>query len=830
MAQVAELFRSGVRLVTLTGTAGIGKSRLAQAYLATRDAAASTFFIDLTHVTTDDEMISSVLDALGAAKGDRDHVVRCLHARGPCLLCLDNFEQLLNVSRATIEHWLRHCPQLSLLTTSRQRLQLKAEHVLQVSPLKADDEGAAVQLLLARARQIRPSFQPIDDSGRKSVAPLADLAQSVDGLPLALELLAPRLVKEGARRLLESMRAAPGGVLPALSVALNSSWETLTKGERAALVQCSVFVGGFSLTDAEAVLRLPDGGLLLETIEALYERSLLFTTSPGRFSMLVSVREFVREHAADLEAVERRHEAYFAAQAEELRDAMAGEGARSAWERMRRSRDNIRCCLVGHDAEVGVRAAYAMIPLVRAESHTESEFARVNALLERVDDARLYLMRGLMHRQSGRMAESAADYEAARRLAEKLDRPDLVVEALMPLSLAHFFRADGDEALRLLLDEAKPLVDGLDDRLLRARLLAHIGQVRLNVGQVEGAEADLNGAVRLCQKVGARRTEAGCLSLLGLLCVHRRREGEALLHLAQAEAIHENTIGGSLDILFARLLRGVASLLSGNYTEAERVLQANAEAFETNGILFNQGANAGYLALAQFFAHGDRRAARAALLAAAVRAGEANDHPVALRFRAFAAAVGAMSGAAAAAQDELEALRAEVEAVSDEMLQLLIGVFSTVCQREADPEPPTMTLSERTAAAVKVNLDVRLGVRLVGRPHVPAPTRGSVCIMAPDGAMFCPPGASQRIDISSRTALRNVLGALVAARQSRASVSRGSLAQAGWPGEKLTTEQAANRVRVAIATLRKLGLRDVISGARGGYYLNPDVVVEIRQP
>jgi predicted ATPase/DNA-binding SARP family transcriptional activator len=327
----ALLQREEVRLVTLTGPGGAGKTRLALAAAAElaaglRDGAV---FVDLSAVRDPALLGSSIAQTLGLAEaGAPVEVTLVEHLRGRSMvLLLDNLEQLLP-DVGIVAELLAAAPRLLVLATSRAPLRLAGEHEYPVPPLALPDEGAgfetlaandAVRLFAARARAVDPDFE-LDDANARAVA---RVCERLDGLPLAIELAAARsklLPPEAMdRRLDQALDLLVGGAqdLPdrqrTLRATLEWSHGLLDETGRTLLARLAVFSGGWTLEAAEAVCG--EGGLdVLQTLSSLVDESLVRRlrrpSGAVRFTMLETIREFAAElldASGESEVLRRRH-------------------------------------------------------------------------------------------------------------------------------------------------------------------------------------------------------------------------------------------------------------------------------------------------------------------------------------------------------------------------------------------------------------------------------------------------------------------------------------------------------------------------------------------
>ena len=365
-----------VRLVTLTGPGGIGKTRLAVAVGERLDDryAKGTAFVPLAAVDAPELVLPRVAAAVGASmEGARPalDVLSDHFGNEPALLVLDNLEQIVGVAPA-LDQLLGRCPGVEILATSRTVLRLRAEREYPVdaltvpafSRLPPTDELAAlpaVQLFVDRAQAVRHTFALSDDNA----GAIVEICRLVDGLPLAIELAAARtrLLQPPAllERLERSLDALGTGSvdLPerqrTLRATVEWSFGLLTEAEQQMLTTLSVFVDGWTVEAAMDVADLTDDRTL-DLLDALAGHSLVIVDAvdPGpRFHLLAAVREFAHERLAggdDLAAVEKRHAAHFG---EFVSKADWPTEGQAEWaEAVRADEENIRAAIrwfLAHD-------------------------------------------------------------------------------------------------------------------------------------------------------------------------------------------------------------------------------------------------------------------------------------------------------------------------------------------------------------------------------------------------------------------------------------------------------------------------------------------------
>lgn len=369
------LLRPEVRLLTLTGTGGVGKTRLALQIAAVlqEDFADGVCFISLASIRNPDLVVPIIAHTLGLIEtGERvlfERLKTFLQDKH-LLLLLDNFEQVLTAA-PVLANLLSACPGVKLLVTSRAVLHVQGEYEYSVPLLALPDlhclpdwetisQYAAVRLFVQRAQAIKTGFQVTESNARA----IAEICARLDGLPLALELAATRIKLLSPQTLLARLEhrlevLTRGGLdLPARQQTLHNTitwgYDLLTGEEQRCFRRLSIFDGGCTLEAAERVCNAP-GDLatpILDLVASLLDKSLLQQVEQGgdesRLLLLETTREYGLKRlleAGELERLQEVHAGYYLAFIEEATPALYGMHERTCLERLDRERNNLLAAL-----------------------------------------------------------------------------------------------------------------------------------------------------------------------------------------------------------------------------------------------------------------------------------------------------------------------------------------------------------------------------------------------------------------------------------------------------------------------------------------------------
>lgn len=654
---VAQAFADGARLLTVCGPGGMGKTRLVLRYAWSwlGDYPGGVWFCDLASARTGDGLLYAVAQAMDVPLGQDPtaQLGRAIAGRGTCLVILDNFEQLRRLARDTLGHWLDAAPHARFIVTSREVLSLPGERTQSLAPLSADDAAA---LFHQRARAAHASHDP-------SAEPDAtrDLVDLLDGMPLAIELAAPRVRVMPTPELLSRMGnrfrllAASGGRpdrQATLRATLAWSWDLLSPDERSVLAQLSVFEGGFDWPAVQTVVTLggsdaeaDDAPWIIDLLQSLVDKSLVTPQLGARFRLLRSVKEFAAEElaregsfpgsgAALARATRQRHCQHFAA----LTDAQVASGRCIELDNLARA-----CEHAVEDGHVDLavpclRLASTALSMVGPFSASADLAAKVHAMPQAQSRHRLWASHvdGLAQLALGDRAKARA---AARRVLAALQDVQEQEAEVAAHSLAgevEMGAGDLETAARHLAHarrcatelgsihwrlwvlnsqgamlqyqglyaqsrdcykEALSLAFDEGSHHFQASLLGNLAGLHFQEGHLDKARGAYEQSLKLAREAGSRRLEGDAHCNLGIVCMEL-----GLLDLAGEELALALETAQKLG--YARLTHVVSCNLGlleetrGNLAAASVYFEAARDGARSSGEARSEAQYSGYLAQA----------------------------------------------------------------------------------------------------------------------------------------------------------------------------------------------------------------------------------------
>ena len=580
------LRRDSVRLLTLTGIGGTGKTRLALEIAAEMlsEFADGVFFIPLAAIRNAEFVASEIARPLGVKEAGGKSLLEMLKnflSEKQILLVADNFEQVLSAA-PVLNELLTAAPRLKILVTSRSILHLQVEREFVVPPLGFPPDIAglspddlmhyeAVKLFTERAQAVKPNFTATDEN----LQIIAEICSRLDGLPLAIELAAARvkILSPAAilSRLESSLKLLTGGAqdLPAhqqtMRGAIEWSFDLLEDYEQILFRRLAVFAGGFTIEAAETVVgkakvingAKPDNDTqqltanfdILDGIASLVDKSLLVQKEQAngeyRFRMLEVVREYASEilqTSGESEMMRKNHAAFFLALAKAAEPELIGEQTAKWLDRLEEDHDNLRTALfwsTANDQETAINLTAALRRFWILHNHlTEGRKWLESALEQSTDispDIRFKLLNGLAY-----TATYQGDYQTARKRHEETleagrTANDLRQIALSNRGLGAIAKQEGDiAAARKFIGEALKISRQLDDKFGIAVALNNLGDLARMADDFKAARPLLEESLAISRQLGNKEGVCGTLNNLAATAFGENDFAAARQHYAEA--------------------------------------------------------------------------------------------------------------------------------------------------------------------------------------------------------------------------------------------------------------------------------------------------------
>jgi non-specific serine/threonine protein kinase len=624
-AATHQLLLTTTRLLTLTGSGGIGKSRLAlrMAECEQSHFADGVWLAELAALSEPPLVPHTVAAALGIRErsdiSTADTLVAELREK-QVLLVLDNCEHLLESCAALVDELLRHCPDLKVLATSRQSLGVAGEVTWRVPPLAlphdsvtaGTDELAgyeAIRLFVDRARLVVPELHLNDQNANT----IARICRQLDGIPLALELAAARVrslgVEQIAARLDNRFGLLTGGLRGALErhqtlrAAVEWSYDLLSESERALFRRLGVFAGGWSLEAAETLCA---GGevsrdTVLDLLAHLVDRSLVLADGQElrvRYRLLETLRQFAAEQAdaaGETTSLRDRHLQWYTDLVERADTAVHGQDQSAGLDLLEREHDNIRAALgwaieaSGERVEAGLRLAIGCCYFWQIRGHRY----RREALrwLEQLLGANLAATPLVARAQTWAatfaaelfdFARAAELHSASRDISTKHGDKQQLVQALLGLGTMHRLQGRYAEAWPLL-EHSLAITRELADATSEAYVLRQLGALARDTRDPVAGESYSRQALAIFEAQGERHQAGHLLDQVGV-CARDRGEfataqdahqhAMELLGAAGCEEGYRSSITFLAQLAFAR----------GQHAEAARLAMESLRRDYSDGV------------------------------------------------------------------------------------------------------------------------------------------------------------------------------------------------------------------------------------------------------
>jgi predicted ATPase/class 3 adenylate cyclase len=637
-----RLLKHDVRLLTLTGPGGTGKTRLAlQAAAELVDHFEDgVYFVDLAPLTYSSLVVSAIAQALGVREtGERpliDSLKDYLKNRQTCLL-LDNYEHLIEAG-GVVGQLLQAAPGLKVLATSRVPLHIRGEKEYAVQPLQLPDtrhlppleqltQYEAVRLFIERGTDVKSDFA-VDNDNAPAVA---EICVRLDGLPLAIELAAGRVkflspqailsrLQSRLKLLMGGARDAPSRQLT-LRNTIAWSYDLLSEDEQTLFRRLAVFQGVRTIEAIEAVCNT-GGDLDIDTLEgvlSLADKSLLRQeegiSGEPRFAMLETIHEFAREklqESGEEEVLSREHALCFMRLAEEAEPFLTGPKQAEWLNMLAGEHDNLRCALkwVGGEAEngdlevaeIGLRIAGALWQFWSMRGYLSEGREELEAVLswtgrpggthggrsEALRGARAKVLYG-----AGRLAFRQGDFVAARsRLDESLtiykvsgDKRGIAYSLSYMVSYFDILLTDlqgGEAEARLLGEEALRIFRDLGDKRGTAQALESLGWLASKREDFTNARTLHEESLAIFRQLGDKQGISSALTGLGCLASEHGNYAEARSLFEESLSI-DRQLGDKFSIARTLGNLGEVAMLEGKYASARALAEEGLSIYRALG-------------------------------------------------------------------------------------------------------------------------------------------------------------------------------------------------------------------------------------------------------
>ena len=604
------LRRPDIRLLTINGVGGVGKTRLA-VQVATEllgDFVDGVAFTSLASIHDASLVIPAIAHTFDLKSHGQqtvfEHIHIYLHDKH-LLLVLDNFEQVVDAA-PQVEELLRVCPHLKVLVTSRNVLHLQAEHEFPVFPLALPDltrlpahdillQYPVIALFRDRAQAAIPTFQVTETNAHT----IAEICVRLDGLPLALELAAARLKlfppQALLARLAQRLQILTGGArtLPerqqTLRRTLQWSYDLLSPAEQWLFRHLAVFVGGCSYAAIEQICRnsISDP---LSGVSTLLDHSLIQQANQEgeqpRFVLLETVREYglaCLDEQRETRASERTHALYFLAFAEDIAPRLRGGGQQVRWLKLlNQEQENIRAALLklieDKKAALAVRLCTALswYWITRGSFHEGQSF--LEAVLALPHSGMSLALRAQALCGAGDLALRQGNYTTAALLLEEsvtsyqgLKHTPGLAEALLNLGLVHAYQQHFAEA-RTLMERSVALCRAEEGTWLLGHALDSLARLAWEQGDAEATRQLSEQGMRLGQEIGETRAQISPRKLLAAVALAQGDEAQAAV-LAQELLTIAQQIGDKESVFSALFFLGTIAKDRGDDAQALRMYQ-----------------------------------------------------------------------------------------------------------------------------------------------------------------------------------------------------------------------------------------------------------------
>lgn len=612
---VAYLQRAHVRLLTLTGPPGVGKTRLSLE-VAQRVAAAfenGVVFVSLAAVHDPAFVLDAIVRTIGAQEqlgaSSLDQLVSALSER-TMLLVLDNFEHVAAAAQMLVQ-FLHACPGVTVLATSRSRLWVRGEHHIRVAPLPLPDlrqrelaiaQSPAVQLFVQMAQAANTTFELT----KENAPDVAAICTRLDGLPLAIELIAahcdtlqPRvllaqldrhvLASQGPRDLPERQQT--------LRATLDWSYALLSQAEQRLFNRLGVFVGAWSAEEAAQLCSDETGDAVMEQIAALAQKSMIqhgpSNSQEPQFTLLETIRGYALaqlEQSGEAEAVRARHANVYSALAQQAAQKLIGNDQQQWANRLRHAHDNLQAAfdwlVEGNIEQAGtlcsaLRRFWWMSGSFREGRDWVARVLAKSAHLSPLTHTYVFITDGMLAAAQGKVVEAIAAFETALQLAHAVEDEEAIGIAVH--NLGNILISQGEyERGRTLLEAGLAIDRTTGDEWGLAVSLGSLGELCYNQADYAAASAYFHESLAVYRKYGDHNSIAITLNNLGEVARYQHDFPTAQTLLAEGLAVartHQQQ--RILPFLLNNL--SMVMLHQGDLEQAQHLLHEALQVLEVTG-------------------------------------------------------------------------------------------------------------------------------------------------------------------------------------------------------------------------------------------------------
>jgi non-specific serine/threonine protein kinase len=611
----AQLRRPDIRLLTLLGTGGIGKTRLGiEAAAQVRERfAAGVCYVALATLRDPAMLMATLASALGiqdsapfTPEQQVKNILRDMHM----LIFMDNFEHLISAS-ALIEDLLQECPQIKVLVTSRQVLQLQAEHIFEVPCLATPNlnhlppaeqlmQYAAVALFMQRAQEYLSTFKLTETNATA----IAELCIRLDGLPLAIELAAVRIklyspqallarLKQDQHILKNGVRSAPERHLT-LNDMIQWSYNLLNEQEKWFFQHFSIFIGGAQLDTIEACFNtaIPQSSAIVEIVDSILNKTLIQRiekqeNDEPRFVMLETIRHYALDGlraSGELHAQYQIYALYYLQLVEQAASHLKGADQAYWLAKLDLEADNLRDALrwliEQQETELALRfsEAFGKFCGLRGYWNEERHWLKTALQLPEIPGSQQQVIRAKVLRRAGYLSYRFRDLAQARSLLEQSVVYSREIHDLQNLAGALsslgwvLYRQNEQEAAGHLLQESLEVAYQSQDNWVMANTLESLARLRHQQGLRNEAHALLEKSIIIARKHRDKESLARILTTQVSVKIAQNNI-ERAMSLAQESHALAKKLGTKPLIALTIDTLGDVTLFQGDYVRARQLFE-----------------------------------------------------------------------------------------------------------------------------------------------------------------------------------------------------------------------------------------------------------------